>query len=979
MARLEINGRVVEIGDEFLSMSPEQQNATVDEIARTLGPAAQPQSEMKPPAGTNMAPTPPVAQPQPAPPERTFAEGLARGSQVSGQGLARALADLYGMGPDMANLIINGLSGTVNVAGNAAEALGAPEIPDIPRVAIPGGSDQIADIVSRHAAEVGIPTLAPEEMTGTERLFSNINRFGGQALASGTGIAKAGGKMVAEETGALADDIPTIVRGFVEPYTKGNAGTVIAGDTIGGAGAGAGLHALDENAPDSWKQNPIIRMLVALGGGVSGTTAANVVTSPKRVAQSIAENILPEPGIARDPESGTLPTMRDAQEAARFQQRQASNPQLAAQNIAENQQAVQQMGGPTPTSAMMSDDVGLRRQERGFRAIEGKPFEDLDVRNRNAASTDLQMLRPEGADPMLPGVMAEEEIARLLEQADAVVNAAQTNSDQAVRAEQELADIYSQFAGMQGPASEALDKAIVGDTLKPMQAEKNRLYGAIDPDASTYVPALEIQRAIDEMQSAAAPLGPNMQSQILPEGLISDLQAMMTTADTDIPTMPFRSMNLTRPAMSEQISGARKAGQYQKADNIKALKGTINTATEDLAKTGGAAGERAKAAEDYYTTEFAPKFNQGEGGRFRRDINADDKYRSNTPPTKTASRFLTAGAGGKEKAADLQRILKDSPSEAAGKKAARDYVMADLSKVVVNGKVSETRLQQWMNQNEGMLSQLPEVGKEVNALLNDVRSRSTRANIMKAELEKAGKAKKQTEKDVNDSAFSLLAGANPDVAVKDILNSRNPAAAVDEIMALVKNDPAAKKGFEAAVADHLIDKVTTTDVTGISGDSLTVSLAKTAKTFKQHEAVLEKVFGDKVQHLRQVQKRLELLSKRGGSATTGSPTIENANLVSKAMGTAEILIRLKFGALRGGSEMRKIKLLTDKLPNIHNGANRLIWRAQFDPEVAKYLLTKPLTPENLPEWSAWLRRTLAAAEGGRAVGEEEKDTKLPQK
>jgi hypothetical protein len=39
MAKLEINGRQVEVDDSFLNLSPDQQNATVDEIAKSLGPA----------------------------------------------------------------------------------------------------------------------------------------------------------------------------------------------------------------------------------------------------------------------------------------------------------------------------------------------------------------------------------------------------------------------------------------------------------------------------------------------------------------------------------------------------------------------------------------------------------------------------------------------------------------------------------------------------------------------------------------------------------------------------------------------------------------------------------------------------------------------------------------------------------------------------------------------------------------------------
>jgi len=36
MAILEINGRKVEVDDSFKTMTPEQQDATVDEIARSM-------------------------------------------------------------------------------------------------------------------------------------------------------------------------------------------------------------------------------------------------------------------------------------------------------------------------------------------------------------------------------------------------------------------------------------------------------------------------------------------------------------------------------------------------------------------------------------------------------------------------------------------------------------------------------------------------------------------------------------------------------------------------------------------------------------------------------------------------------------------------------------------------------------------------------------------------------------------------------
>src|SRR3954471_3667967 len=51
MAALNIEGRTVQVDDSFLKLPPDQQNATVDEIARSLKatPAAQEQAKTEPP------------------------------------------------------------------------------------------------------------------------------------------------------------------------------------------------------------------------------------------------------------------------------------------------------------------------------------------------------------------------------------------------------------------------------------------------------------------------------------------------------------------------------------------------------------------------------------------------------------------------------------------------------------------------------------------------------------------------------------------------------------------------------------------------------------------------------------------------------------------------------------------------------------------------------------------------------------------
>ena len=47
MPKLQINGKDVTVGDEFLQLSSDDQNAAVDEIAKSLGTGAQPQGDSR--------------------------------------------------------------------------------------------------------------------------------------------------------------------------------------------------------------------------------------------------------------------------------------------------------------------------------------------------------------------------------------------------------------------------------------------------------------------------------------------------------------------------------------------------------------------------------------------------------------------------------------------------------------------------------------------------------------------------------------------------------------------------------------------------------------------------------------------------------------------------------------------------------------------------------------------------------------------
>jgi len=941
MARLQIGNRTVEVDDSFLSLSPQDQQATVDEIEASLGAPA--------PA----TPTP-VSQPtrEPAPYSSPPATGFAQGVKVGAQGVGKGMADIIGAPGDLLDGAINAVSGGYNAFVRPAAGMVGADLPEAPRADLFGGSDEWSGLASQIAEMVGYDTLDPEtEMTPQQRLGYSVNRYGGQAAMGAAGLTKAAaGKTMAEA--------PAIM----QPYLQ-NAPRAFAGDVGGGVGTGAAMQATDEYAPESVSQNPLARALVAIAGGVAGSSVPTAIASPMTAATAVADRVLPSSSALKDPISGSTPTRKTANDAAAFMQSKVTDPGMAEAELADLIRFSKEAGGPMPTAGM-SGDAGLRLLEKKAALTDPQPFVERYEGTRRAAFNDASRLQNEQADKMLPKTKAVATIDEKLGQGRSTVTAAEGGAEQAAAAEKALADIYRAYAGGASDASIALDKAIVDETMRPMQGYKNELFDQIDPNAETYVPAEELMTAMRAIEERAKTLPESMRGEIVPQALMADLKRMTSAPeDLNVPMMPFKTMTGMRPILSAKEQQARMAGQFPMADSIKSLKKATGNAAEQLAATGGEAGTRAKDAVDFYKNEFAPVFGQGEGKKLRDDVNRDDLARTRTPPSKTASRFLN---GGPEAAADLQRIIKETPDPKAAQQSARSYVLDSLSKSVIgaDGKISETGLQRWVNQRKGMLDQMPELSAEVDGLLKDVRSGSAKSSAMKTELEKARGALKQTEEEVNRSALSLYVGRDPDKAAAAMLSSGDPVAAIKEVKAAMQGDKAAEEGLKAAFADNLVDSISTAKVEDLSFPAL-------VKAMRKNEAALKEVFGEDVTYLQQARRRLEMLNSKDIQAVAGSGTIENRNLLTPFKKPYEIVSRMLYGALTGGSMTRKFNLMAEQLPDSSEAANELVKRALLDPRVAKHLLGMPVKEVGTPRWNAKLNRLMGWTAGARVSDDEE--------
>lgn len=914
----------------------------------------------------SQAPPPvPNATPQ-LPPEPQIDKSFGHGFKVGTQGVGRGFADMAGMPVDLTTGALNAGAGAINSAVspvietvvNAGANKLFPgvnaniDIPEVPGVNNPIlGSDNVADMASQLSEFLGYDVLDPAtEMDASQRLGYNINRFGTQGIAGAAGLAKAAAQKTAAE-------VPAIVR----PYVT-NPGKTAAGDTAAGVGTGAALHAYDEYTPDQMKDSPIGRFIAALVGGIAGSGVPSTVTAPFKATEAVADRILPAARETADPITGVRPSRKTENEAASFLQQKASNKDTAAAEISDAIRFAREAGGTMPTTGMATGDTGIQYVEKAAALSDAPAFADRYRKVAKDASGDLQRLEVEG-DRTIPKQIAEQRIAQKRGGAQAAVERGEKGLEAAGLDEKALADIYAPFIGGADQASIDLDKAVVDSTMRPMTKTKNEKFAATDPDAKEQIDAKAILAALDEIDARSANLPPSLQSGAKPSALMSELRE----AAKDTGALPFRTLTDMRPSLSAEATKAGKAGDIPMANSINAIKKATGAAAETLAAQGSEAGIRAKDALDYYKGPYAP-FTRGEGGKLRKEINADDLARTATPPTKTAGRFLKEGPGSREAAADLQEIMALAPDPKAAGEAAKRYVMDNLAKTVIDpttGKVSETRLQRWINNRQGMLSQSPEIKVEVDNLLKEVRAKSGKTSAFKSEVELARKNLKATDDEINASALSFYVGNNPENAVKEILNSGDPVKAVKELRAVWGGDKVADAGFRSAFADHLVKSVT-------NADGEAVSFAKLSQTLKKHETALKEVFGDDIQYVKQAQKRLEMLSRKNVQGVSGSATIENRNLLSFAKKPYELISRMMYGALTGGSMTRKFNLMAEQLPDSSEAANQLVRRAILDPRVAKHLLGVSVKEVGTPRWNARLNRLMGWAEAGRESSDEDK-------
>jgi hypothetical protein len=96
----------------------------------------------------------------------------------------------------------------------------------------------------------------------------------------------------------------------------------------------------------------------------------------------------------------------------------------------------------------------------------------------------------------------------------------------------------------------------------------------------------------------------------------------------------------------------------------------------------------------------------------------------------------------------------------------------------------------------------------------------------------------------------------------------------------------------------------------------------------------------------------------------GSDTADKWNVP----GWGQLLTRHLYGDLKGGGIIKRFKLMLEMLPTNKQSADEIVHMAWFNPDVAAYLLERPLRNPNVPTHNINLRRLIAADSAARGSG-----------
>lgn len=564
MPTLNIEGRRVKVDDGFMSMSPEEQNATVDEIAGQLGVQA-------------VQGTPETAEQE--------GSGIALNTTA---GINEGIYGTLGAPVDLSRWIINkGIEGANYVTGS--------EMPTIPSDSF-GGSESISNMFGA----VGVPE--PEDIvagTTAERIARGTGQGIGYSIAPEAAI---GGL---SKVGALS---PKIAETAGKIFGRGASVGETTGNMVVGATSGAGATGAMEATPDEY--DALSGVAGGLAAGVGGAVLAGVpamLRSAKDVAVDAASPLYTS-GRER------LAAKQIADEAT----------DIGAVKSAISEPVEDLVPGSKPTTFQVTGDMGLGGMERGAQVKRPDLFQTRRSEQNAARVSAMEGVQTEGAPETVATAArrfvksvedqaqaayddvvktstasADDTTAKAAARAESIATAAREELDTAIElaranadtmtddafaeAERNIAALRQRAIDAETNARSLIDRMGTGETPRASgdamrgsledaraaaKAAERTLWSAVDPDGTLALPAQNTrQRAaevISELPASAKP----------PSG---EEAAILDVARSYDEVIPFNELTALQSRIKAELRAEKMANGESPAYRRLSM---LNAATE---------------------------------------------------------------------------------------------------------------------------------------------------------------------------------------------------------------------------------------------------------------------------------------------------------------------------------------------------------------------------------------------------------------
>jgi len=955
MAKFEITDKD---GSKYEVIAPDEQSALSAFQKFSAGQTAAP--------AASVANTPRPAS-APAAPQPGVNEGIDAPVYLA-QRANRGLADAAGAPVD---LLAGGLNLGLFGADKLAELFGGNVDTRIENPVM--GSNWIADRAADANDAIGGNLVPPEAVSPGVRTTGEAVRGTTAAVASAMPLASAS----AQGSKILAP--------LAKPYAV-DPGKTIVRDAVAGGGAGMAAGAYDEYAPDAVQESsfgPIAKMLASIIGGVGASGTEAIVEGSVNAGKNATRNAVlgkADPSAPVNPSTGQPYTRTDMDIAARVAQMMPTNRSQTIANIDDGQRDFAQFATPaeTPTVGMLSDDIGMAIQENVLRARDGQRFVERDSARRSAASKQIDESAPRGAE----GRAFTQEAT---DQYDATLKAAgDVEADALARQAAAREDIQRQNADLEGyRANQPQVSTAMAEEFDAARSaarqEKNARYDAADP--ATPVDGRFLSEAVNRIDAEM----PNAERMVAgPYSQIADRVRQVAEAGAtygDLKALRAQISEARKAAVA--ASGQSVAGSGADVQRLDQLGMVINRLTDEI---------NPEAAR-YYREEYAPRFKQGKAGEYgaaRDRANRTGGESSATRPSEFGDKFLKKP----EDAASLRRALAPeasnapqiegtgAPSSGVGQvteQNAMEWMLGDLAKSGVltdNAKLRYDKFKQWADKNRATVDQFPSISTRVNDELSRAQRGGYLSDQLAADVANARNNFSETQAELRRSALQMAVGFSPENTVGNILGSGDPEVRMAEMVARLQGNRDALDGLKAATRDWIKQKAGTTSSIVGDPEALKLSRAGLNKLFQQNEKTLATLYSpEEMNALRQAHKLMGAEAKLDVSATAGSNTFDKVMAASKQdteqrKRVLEAALKLKYGNLAGGGLMRTINIFLSSLPDGKRGLEDLLFEMQFNPDLAKHLLTRPVKELNTPMWNSKLNTLLGAATGSREATEQ---------